>query len=97
MFLTAVWFTASATASETDFAGLNARQILLMPLAVGPPQAWARNMAAAMVSRLKPDGWIGSWPVYRNEQLNKHKRSSSPRPMGVVKTELTKTQLSLLV
>ena len=36
---TGVWFTASVTASEIDFAVLNARQISLMPSAVGPPPA----------------------------------------------------------
>ena len=30
-----------------------------MPLAVGPPQVWARNMEVAMVSRSRPGGWIG--------------------------------------
>ena len=38
-----------------------------MPSAVGPPQAWARNMEAAMVSRSKPDGWKGSWFVHRGQ------------------------------
>ena len=36
-----------------------------MPSAVGPPPAWAKNMAAATVSRSKPDGWKGSWFVNR--------------------------------
>ena len=39
----------------------------MMPLAVGPPRAWARNMAAAMVSRPKPNGWKGSWFVHRGQ------------------------------
>ena len=65
--MTAVLFTASVTASATDYDVLNARQILLMPSAVGPLQAWAKNMEAAMVLRSKPDGWKESWFVHRGQ------------------------------
>ena len=38
-----VLFTASDTVFEIVYAGLSAHQILLMPLAVGPPQVLARG------------------------------------------------------
>ena len=38
-----------------------------MPSAVGPLQAWARNMAAVTVSRSKPGGWKGSCFVHRGQ------------------------------
>jgi hypothetical protein len=62
-FLTAVLFTASATASETGSVVLNALQTSLTLSGVGPPQAWVKNMEVATASRPKPDGWKGSWFV----------------------------------
>ena len=85
-----MWFTVSATACATGSVVLNALQTSLTLSGVGPPQAWARNMAAATASRSKPDGWKGSWPVYLNEQLKQTQTFKLTRPIGVVNTELTK-------
>ena len=78
-------FTASNTAFEIGYAGLSAHQILLMPLAVGPPQALARNMAVATASKSKPSGWKGSWYKHQRQTTTMYENQVlEPRTMEEV-------------